>query len=167
MKTSAQEPMAGASGPLDVFDRGTSADRCAEAVSGSPATENGASGLKSAPGDLMGFLRGHSVREAAAALGLSRGTVHNLRRGVWPDDRRKILAAWRSYQAKHAVTGSSWFIRRVYADGVVRHARRAWSAHGLAWRVGQLVALSRTGDGELLAQTLELPAERLLLREVA
>lgn len=152
---------------LNNFDRGTSADRCAGAISGSPGPENGACGLKSAPADLLGFLLERPVGEAVDALGLARGTVHNLRKGYWPRDARKILAAWKSYQARRGVVESSWFVRRIYPGGVVRHARREWTDAGLAGRVGQMVALSRADDGALLAQTLELPAERLLLREVA
>ena len=40
-------------------------------------------------------------------------------------------------------------------------------ADGLAGRTDQSLALARTSEGQLLAQTLELPPERLLLREVA
>jgi len=162
-----ERPMDGDLPGLNNFDRGTSADRAPVAIVASAAPAKRASGLKSAPPDLLGFLHERPVGEAAGALGLARGTVHNLRNGYWPRDPRKIISAWRVYQAKMGVVQSSWFMRRVYAGGVVRHARCEWTGAGLAGRTGQFLAVVRTRDGALLAQTLELPSERLLLREVA
>lgn len=167
MKTGVERPMADANAPLDAFDRGARADRGAVAISGRPAPENGASGPKSAPADLLEFLAGGSVRDVADSLGLSRGTVHNLRNGYWPKDARKILTAWDDYKTRGAVRVKNWFLRRVYAGGVVVHARRMYTGRSLSWRVGQTVAMARMDTGGLIAQTLDVPHEHLILREVA
>ena len=84
---------------------------------------------------------------------------------VWVDtaDARKVAAAWATYRGRTGRVESSWFLRRVRAGGVVLHAGRRWSGVGLQQHVGELVAVARMPDGALLAQTLELPAERLPL----
>ncbi|MBS0401098.1 MAG: hypothetical protein JSS18_01235 [Proteobacteria bacterium] len=107
-------------------------------------------------------MRQSTVTEVARALGMSRRTAHRLRDGYWPRDARGILAYWESFKGRSASQVSSWFLRRVYPGGVVLHAGGHWSAHGLAVRVGQQLAVARS-DGGLLAQTLELPAQRFEL----
>jgi len=125
------------------------------------------SGPQSAPSDLLHFVRGLSKAAAARALGLSCGTIHNLRHGYWPADPRFITRAWECYRERHGLTvSSSWFLRRVRPGGAVRHAGRDYTATGLAARTGQLLAVARDAEGGLLAQTLELPAQRLPLAAV-
>ena len=121
----------------------------------------------SAPPDLLCFVRAYSVRDAGDALGLAVGTVYRLRQGYWPGDPRKIMEAWSQYKASRSVEVSSWFLRRVRADGLVRHAGRDYTAPRLAARTGQLLAVARAAEGGLLAQTLELPAERMPLAPAA
>lgn len=149
--------------PMDAFDRGTAASgrqggmqACSEAVSAPVAPF-------SAPPDLLIFLRELPVREAASALGLSRGTVYNLREGYWPRDPRRILRAWAVYQGRRANRSSGWFLRRVYPGGLVRHAGREWSARDLVVCTGQTVAVARGASAALLAQMLEPPHQRLEL----
>ena len=120
-----------------------------------------------APADLLHFLRENPIGDVTRALGLAKGTVHRLRHGYWPADPRKILQAWGRHQASRGVTGTSWFIRRVRAGGLVRHAGVDFSAPRLAARTGAMLAVTRTADGSLLAQTLELPSQRLPLLPVA
>lgn len=119
------------------------------------------------PPDLLAFAQQTPVAQAAQYLGLARKTVYRLRQGYWPSDSRKILAAWAQYRGRTAQQASSWFLRRVQVGGVVRHAGREFTAFGLAARAGQLLAVARAADGGLLAQTLELPPERLPLLPVA
>jgi hypothetical protein len=86
-----------------------------------------------------------------------------LKAGYWPADSSKIMRAWNDCKARRGVIVSTWSIRRVRAGGVVRYAGRVYSAAQLAARVGQSLALARDADGRVVAQTLGLPAERLLL----
>ncbi len=120
-------------------------------------------GPKMPPPELIEFASAGSVRQAAGALGLSLGTVHQLRAGYWPDDPRRILRAWSDYRGRTGRIASSWFLRRVRVGGVVAHAGLQWSGIGLTQRVGELVAVARMPGGALLAQTLEMPAQRLPL----
>lgn len=115
------------------------------------------------PDDLVTFVRALPVSEAVKVLRLGVGTVHRLRHGYWPRDPRKIIAAWEHYQAKRGVAASSWFLRRVRPGGFIRHAGRRYTAHLLATRTGEMLAVSRAADGGLIAQTLEIPAQRLAL----
>lgn len=115
-----------------------------------------------APPDLMAFVRVRPVREAATCLNLSRGTVHNLQKGYWPADPRKILQGWDAYKGRSVQRATSWFIRRVTADGL-RHGGKLYQAPQLAGRAGELLAVARAADGGLLAQALELPVERFTL----
>lgn len=131
-------------------------------TSASTGHKNAPAGQQSAPADLLAFVQGQSTAEACRALGLAKGTVHRLRHGYWPEDSRYIEQAWSAYQARTGRIASNWFLRRV-RDGLISHAGQQWSAPGLALRSGQLLAVARGGDGSLLAQTLELPAERLHL----
>jgi len=120
-------------------------------------------GPQSAPPDLLHFVQALPVSSAVRALGLSAGTISRLRHGYWPPDSRKVVKAWGNYKARHGVIASSWFMRRVRAGGVVHHAGRDYTALELAARTGQLLAVARDAGGQLVAQTLELPAERLAL----
>lgn len=150
-------------GPVDDLDRGRSRRKGAGGISSCPSLSSGLYGPPSPPPELLDFLRAQSVRDAAEALGLARGTVHRLASGYWPSDPRKIVRAWNAYKGRAAVVSSSWFLRRVRLGGVVRHAGRDYTAPRLATRTGQLLAVARSLDGGLLAQTLELPVERLPL----
>ena len=167
MATQMERPMANESPALDVLDRGASAERGATATCGSPAAKNRATGRKSAPPELRAFVRLESVTTAAGALGLTRQTIYRLREGYWPRNSDKIMTAWRACQCELADRASRWVVRRVYLGGVVLHGGRSWTADGLAAREGQSLAVARAEGFSLLAQTLELPPERLLLREVA
>lgn len=120
-------------------------------------------GPPAAPTDLLHFVQGVTIAQAMRELALARGTVWRLRHGYWPEDPRKIAHAWDRYKVRHGVVVSSWFLRRVYPGGVVRHAGRDYTALQLAARTGQMLAVAREAQGQLLAQTLELPAERLPL----
>lgn len=122
-------------------------------------------GPNSAPPDLLAFVRTHAVREAASCLGLSRGTVYNLQKGYWPADCRNLLDAWQSYKGRTVKRSTSWFLRRVSAEGV-RHGGKFYSSPYLAGREGELIAVARSAEGDLLAVSLELPTERFLLVRV-
>jgi len=111
----------------------------------------------------MQFVRENSVGDVTRELGFPRGTVHRLRHGYWPADPDKLLMTWGRFKASRSVVESSWFMRRVKADGTVRHAGHDYTAPRLAARAGQLLAVARSAEGGLLAQTLELPAERMSL----
>lgn len=149
--------------PVDAFDAGSGpAEASGNTCAGVEAVLPFCGPEIAAPG-LLAFVSALSVRDAAQALGLSRGTVHELRKGYWPTDARKIVRAWSAYQGRAGVVASSWFLRRVRPGGVVRHADREYTAHQLTARTGQLLAVARAADGSLLAQTLDLPAERLPL----
>ena len=156
-----------ANAPLDTFDMGFSPGNAPGDTCAGVAPVAGLCGPAFAPQDLLNFVRAQSVRDAAQDLGLSRGTVHELRKGYWPADPRKILQAWGRHKASRSVVGSSWFMRRVRPGGLVRHAGVDFTAPRLAARTGAFLAVTRTADGGLLAQTLELPSERLPLLPVA
>lgn len=133
------------------------------AACASPAHEKRLHGPANAPMDLLNFVRERSMGEVTRALGMAHGTVHRLRHGYWPSDPRKIMQAWGRYKGRRSIVASSWFLRRVRAGGTVRHAGIDYTAPRLAARTGQMLAVARGADGCLLAQTLELPAERMLL----
>jgi hypothetical protein len=156
-------PVAAAHASMGDFDPGTRAERARGATSGAAAAPKRASGPDSAPADLLAYICTAPQLEAVRTLGLSKGTIHNLARGYWPSDSRKIMRAWQRYKGSHGVVASGWFLRKVYAGGLVRHAGQAYTATGLAARSGQLLAVSRAADGGLLAQTLDLPAQRVSL----
>ena len=115
------------------------------------------------PPDLLEFVRASTVSQVATALGLSRRTAYRLRDGYWPRDYRAILHCWEAYKGRHSSRQSGWMLRRVDAGGKVRHAGHVWAAPTLALRVGQTVAVARTCPASLVAQTLDLPAERCVL----
>lgn len=146
--------------------RGYSRDLVLGATHAAPTSKKRATAPESAPADLMAFVAALSEREGARALGLSRGSVGRLRQGYWPDDPRKLLTAWQRYKARQARAVGGWFLRKVYPGGLVRHAGHTYTATGLAAHTGQLLAVTRAADGGLLAQTLNLPAERIALAPV-
>ncbi len=146
--------------------RATSADHAQVGITPYPVPSGRPSGPSSAPPDLLAFVRSQSVSGGTRTLRLSVGTIHRLRHGYWPSDSRKVIKAWEDYKARRAVVASAWFLRRVRPGGVVRHAGSDYTAHQLAARTGQLLAVARDAGGGLVAQTLELPAERLPLSRV-
>ena len=148
---------------MNDFDGAVGADRGPVATSAPSSQPKAARGRNSPPPELLAVVHSGSVRQAAGELRLSVGLIHQLRAGYWPDDPRRILKAWAAYRGRTGRVESSWFLRRVRAGGVVPHAGRRWSGVGLQQHVGELVAVARMPDGALLAQTLELPAERLPL----
>ena len=152
---------------MNDLDRAASAACGAVSTSASPKGSERSYGPDSMPADLLEFVRGQSVRQAADALRLSLGTVHRLVQGYWPQDPRKIIEAWTAHKGRSGRIASSWFLRRVRAGGMVSHAGQQWTAPGMATRCGELLAVARGDDGSLLAQTLELPAKRLQLSQVA
>lgn len=131
----------------------------------SPGAANRTYGPDSVPDDLLEFVRAQPVRDAANALRLSMGTIYRLAKGYWPADSRKIVQAWSEHKGRVGRIASSWFLRRIRAGGLVSHAGQQWTAPGLATRTGELLAMARAEDGTLLAQTLELPAQRLQLQQ--
>ncbi|CAB5646457.1 Uncharacterised protein [Comamonas aquatica] len=147
---------------MNDLDGGACAAVAVGSTSASVTVKNAPAGLQSAPADLLAFIHGQSVSDACRALGVAKGTIHRLRHGYWPEDARYIEQAWSAYQARTGRIASNWFLRRV-RDGLINHAGQSWTAPGLAIRSGQLLAVARGSNGSLLAQTLELPAERLHL----
>lgn len=141
---------------------GVGASNVAAHVMAPPSGFGASEGLVVAPPDLVGFLESVSVGEACQALGLSRRTAHRVRHGYWPTDPRKIMSAWVAYKGRTVQRATSWFVRRVSPDGV-RHGGKLYQASQLAGRAGELLAVARAADGGLLAQALELPAERFTL----
>jgi len=150
---------------MDSLDMPASAFGHAGGASASPAAKKRPQSPKSAPDDLRHFMLAAPVVDVARELGLTRGTVYRLRDGYWPADPSRILQAWSRFKADRGVV-QSWFLRRVRGGGLVRHAGQQYSTPGLAVRVGQMLALARAADGSLLAQTLELPAERFVLAQL-
>ena len=150
---------------VNKLDRATSAPNGAGGTHASPLSINRSSAPESAPADLMHFVCWSNAGDVARELGIGRGTVYRLAKGYWPADPSKILQAWGRYKASRSMLDSSWFLRRVRVGGVVRHAGADFTAPGLPARVGQMLAVARATDGSLLAQTLELPAERIALMQ--
>lgn len=157
------EGLAPANGPLDAFDRGTRAASAAVGISASAQPSSAPQAGFEPPQDLHAFVQRSPVRQVADALGMSRGTAHNLKRGYWPVDPRKLLAAWDAYRGRLSPQQSGWFLRRVQAGGCIHHAGGVWSAPTLAGRDGQTLAVARVNASTLLAQTLELPSMRFVL----
>ena len=124
-------------------------------------------GLSSLPPPLRAFLRNRSVTEIADALQLGKGTASRIKRGIYPHAPHRLIERWESVRAKGAVPVGAWSLRRVMADATV-HAAVLWggmlySGAGLLGMQGRQVAVAPTANGGLLAQTLDLPAERLPL----
>lgn len=150
----------------DSLDTPARAFAHAGGVCASPQPKNRADGPGFAPADLQHYLLAAPVVSVARELGLTRGTVYRLRDGYWPAEPGKILHAWSRYKAARGVV-QSWFLRRVRTGGLVIHAGQQFTAPGLAVRIGQMLALARAADGGLIAQTLELPAERFALTKLS
>lgn len=155
-------PLPAGNGAVYELERGTSPAEGLGHTFSCPVLPNGANGLKSQPADLAAFVRSHSNRAVAAMLGVGLGTANRLKQGYWPADSRKIVQAWGEYKGRSVRRATSWFIRRVSADGL-RHSGKVYGAAQLAGRAGELLVVARVTDGELLAQALELPAERFVL----
>lgn len=132
----------------------------------SPGHEKRLAGPKSAPVELLAFLGEVSVSEGADALGMSRKQVHRVRHGYWPGDSRKIMAAWVAYQGRSAAVASSWFLRRVQSGALVRQGTQVYTGPRLGEHVGKLLALARTVDGGLVAQTLGGQPRLIVLERV-
>lgn len=154
---------AGAGGALDAFDRGTRAAKAQVGAVHRPAAVDAVQGGFTPPDDLQAFVASKSVRDVADALGMSRGTAHNLQRGYWPADARKLLTAWDAYKGRVAPQQTRWVLRRVSSAGNVGYGCRTWSAPALQARTDQTVAVARIDDTRLLVQTIDLPAERFEL----
>ena len=148
-----------------VFSGGTSAANGGGSTCARVEPSNAPQALFSQPVDLAAFAAAKPVREVAAALKISRATAYRLAEGYWPRDSRALLDAWETYKGRCAHQTSGWFLRRVHPGGVVLHAGYRWSAHGLAVRVGQQLAVARSTDG-LLAHTLDQPAQRFELSPI-
>ena len=124
-------------------------------------------GLSSLPPPLRAFLRNRSVTEIADALQLGKGTASRIKRGIYPHAPTKLLKRWAVVRAAGAVPVGTWALRRVMADASV-HAAVLWggmlySGAGLLGMQGRQVAVAPTANGGLLAQTLDLPPQRLPL----
>lgn len=144
------------------LERGTSPATVLGDTSPCPGGENALQAVCGARADLLGFVLRNSTAHVRLALGVGQSTVMRLRGGYWPNDARKLLAAWATYKGRTADQQSRWFLRRVQAGGVVAHAGQAFSAPGMDQRVGETLAVARSRAG-LLAQTLELPSQRFEL----
>ena len=131
------------------------------------AAQNPLAGLPGLPPDLREFLRSRSVAEIAKLMQLGKGTASRIKRGIYPHAPTKLLKRWAVVRAAGAVPVGTWALRRVMADASV-HAAVLWggmlySGAGLLGMQGRQVAVAPTANGGLLAQTLDLPAERLPL----
>ena len=128
-------------------------------------------GLSCLPPDLRAFLRNRSVTEIAELLQLGKGTASRIKRGIYPHAPHKLLKRWESIQASGAVPVGAWALRRVLADAMVHAALlydgALYSGAGLQGMQGRQLAVTRTANGGLLAQTLDIPPERLQLLPVA
>lgn len=155
-------PMPAGNASLCDLARGRSRDDVAGNTFSCPTPVEGLYGPKYQPPDLAAFVRSNSNRAVAAVLGVGQGTVTRLKQGYWPADSRKIARAWDAYKGRSVARATSWFIRRVAPDGL-RHGGKLYVAPQLAGRAGELLAVARAADGGLLAQSLELPAERFTL----
>lgn len=131
----------------------------------------GLAGLASLPPDLRAFLANRSVTEIAEVLHLGKGTASRIKRGIYPHAPHKLLKRWESVRANGAVPVGMWALRRVLADAMVHEAvlfdGALYSGAGLLGMRGRQIAVAPTADGGLLAQTLDLPPQRLPLALVA
>ncbi len=124
-------------------------------------------GLSCLPPDLRDFLRNRSVTEIAELLQLGKGTASRIKRGIYPHAPNKLLKRWEAVRAAGAVPVGTWALRRVMADATV-HEAVLWGGvlyggAGLFGMRGRQIAVAPTADGGLLAQTLDLPPQRLPL----
>lgn len=161
-----QEPMAGADAEGNDLHTGSGLEIARAAVSAAASWKKRLAGPEFAPPGLLVFLDEVSVAEAAETLGMSRKQVHRLRSGYWPADSRKVVAAWEAYRGRAAVVASSWFLRRVQCDALVRHGAHLYTGHRLGEHAGRLLALARTVEGQLVAQTLGGQQRMLVLERV-
>ena len=140
-------------------------------TNGAGAASKPLAGLPCLPPDLRAFLRNRSVTEIADALQLGKGTASRIKRGIYPHAPHKLLKRWESIQASGAVPVGTWALRRVLADAMVHAAilydGALYSGAGLQGMQGRQLAVTRTANGGLLAQTLDIPPERLQLVPVA
>lgn len=132
-------------------------------TSGAAPRKNELQPPKYCPPDLLAFVRCKTLTESVAALGLDRAQINRLRKGYWPRDPRRTLAAWDGWRKASHSCVTNWLLRRVRSSGVVCWGSRCYGAAALAWREGQLVACARMEDGSLAAQSLDAPVERLVL----
>ena len=127
-------------------------------------------GLSCLPPDLRAFLRNRSVTEIAELLQLGKGTASRIKRGIYPHAPNKLLKRWEAVKAAGAVPVGTWALRRVMADATVHEAvlwgGALYSGAGLFGMRGRQIAVAPTADGGLLAQTLDLPPQRLPLTPV-
>lgn len=122
------------------------------------------------PPVLRAFLRHRSVTEIADLLQLGKGTASRIKRGIYPHAPHKLIKRWEAVRAAGAVPVGTWALRRVMADATV-HEAVLWggvlySGAGLFGMRGRQVAVAPMADGGLLAQTLDLPPQRLPLTAV-
>ena len=140
-------------------------------TNGAGAASKPLAGLPCLPPDLRAFLRNRSVTEIADALQLGKGTASRIKRGIYPHAPHNLLKRWESIQASGAVPVGAWALRRVLADAMVHAAilydGALYSGAGLQGMQGRQLAVTRTANGGLLAQTLDIPPERLQLVPVA
>ena len=140
-------------------------------TNGAGVASNPLAGLPCLPPDLRAFLRNRSVTEIADALQLGKGTASRIKRGIYPHAPHKLLKRWESVQASGAVPVGAWALRRVLADAMVHAALlydgALYSGAGLQGMQGRQLAVTSTANGGLLAQTLDIPPERLQLVPVA
>ena len=140
-------------------------------TNGAGAASNPLAGLPCLPPDLRAFLRNRSVTEIADFLQLGKGTASRIKRGIYPHAPTKLLKRWEAVRAIGAVPVGTWALRRVLADAMVHAAilydGALYSGAGLQGMQGRQLAVTRTANGGLLAQTLDIPPERLQLVPVA
>ena len=134
------------------------------------AAPNPLAGLPGLPPDLREFLRSRSVAEIAKLMQLGKGTASRIKRGIYPHAPNKLLKRWEAVKAAGAVPVGTWALRRVMADATVHEAvlwgGALYSGAGLFGMRGRQIAVAPTADGGLLAQTLDLPPQRLPLTPV-
>jgi len=161
-----EEPVTGANAEGNDLHRGRSREGRRAGALALPQAGKRSYGPESAPAELLAFLAARSVSEAADVLGLSRKQVHRVRAGYWPADPRKIITAWETHKSRGACLASNWFLRRVQVGALVHHGRHSYTGLRLQEHVGSLVALARTADGGLLAQTLGGQPRLIVLQPV-
>lgn len=136
-------------------------------TSGAGVASKPLAGLSCLPPDLRAFLRNRSVTEIAELLQLGKGTASRIKRGIYPHAPNKLLKRWEAVRAAGTVPVGTWALRRVMADAAVHEAvlwgGKLYSGAGLLGMRGRQIAVAPTADGGLLAQTLELPPQRLPL----
>lgn len=139
-------------------------------TSGAGGASKPLAGLSCLPADLRAFLRNRSVTEIAEVLQLGKGTASRIKRDIYPHAPNKLLKRWEVARAAGTVPVGTWVLRRVMADATAHQAvlfdGTLYSGAGLLGMRGRQIAVARTADGGLLAQTLDLPAQRVPLGPV-